>query len=47
MVTMGKYTERINDRNIENNYIPKNNLPAELTEFIGRKIEIEKINKIA
>ncbi len=43
---MGKYTERINDRNIENNYIPKNNLPAELTEFIGRKIEIEKINKL-
>lgn len=33
----------VNKRRYENHDFPKNNLPAETTEFIGRKDEIEKI----
>lgn len=43
---MGKYKERINEKSIKNSFIRKNNLPAELTEFIGRVDEIEKISKL-
>lgn len=44
---MGKYLEtKLRNKDFKKNYTPKNNLPAELTEFIGRKNEIDAINNL-
>jgi hypothetical protein len=47
MDKMGKYLEtKLRNKDFKKNYTPKNNLPAELTEFIGRKNEIDAINNL-